>query len=742
MDRELLVEIGTEELPASWLPGLTRQLKERSEAALAQFRLKTDGPAEAFATPRRLALRVSKVAERQEDLEEVLTGPPVANAYKDGQPTPAALGFAKKQGVEVGELTRVSTPKGEYIAYNRHVRGRAAADVLPDVLTAILRDLSFPRQMHWDAELADGRGEFVFGRPIRWLLFLYGGRVVPFTIGRKALARGPNVQDVESAALTYGHRFLATSGRAGRSIKVRNFDEYRARLAEHFVVLDRTERRERIVRELDMHARRLNARVMAIGQAELLQEVPDLVEYPSVIAGAFDPGFLELPSEVLKTTMIHHQHFFPVVDDQGRLKPAFLAVTNTEPQDRRTISTNAERVLAARLRDAKFFWDTDRKATLESRLERLHTVRFHKDLGSYRDKAERISSLARWIATDVFRKPEHGEHAATAGLLAKVDLTTDMVFEFPELQGTMGGIYARHEGQPETVWKAIYYHYLPTAVEPDAPPRRADLVEAAIPWAAVALADKLDTVVGLFRAGERPTGSRDPFGIRRQMQGIVRILMDLPELTGLRLEVGLGPLVERTSTSITSLAARPPEYMLSFVQERVQFVLEQRGYPIETVRAVTARWDVSPFRARRVADALQDVRRSEEFLALAVLFKRVKNIAKELKEPAVSGSGQVDGGTDWSALRRTLQEPAEQALLQQLDTHRPSIEQALSSGDYRRACLELSLLRPAVDRFFTEVFVMVDDVDLRTARLALMAGLRDLVLCVADISEIVPQSES
>jgi glycyl-tRNA synthetase beta chain len=748
MDRELLVEVGTEELPASWLPGLTQQLKERAEAALAQFRLKTDAPAEAFATPRRLALRVGKVAERQEDLEEVLTGPPVTAAYRDGQPTPAAIGFARKQGVEVTDLTTVTTAKGEYLAFNRHVRGRAAADVLPNVLTTILRELSFPKHMHWDAELSDGKGEFVFGRPIRWLLFLYGGRVVPFTVGRTALARGPNVQDVESAALTYGHRFLATSGRAGRSIKVRNFDEYRARLAEHFVVLDREERRDRIVRELDMHARRLNARVMPMGQTALLQEVPDLVEYPSVIAGAFDPAFLELPAEVLTTTMIHHQHFFPVVDDQGKLKPAFLAVTNTEPQDRRTISTNAERVLAARLRDARFFWETDRKTPLESRLDRLHTLWFHKELGSYRDKAERISTLARWIAGEAFGKPDQAGDAALAGRLAKADLTTDMVFEFPELQGTMGGIYARHEGKPDAVWKAIYYHYLPTAVEADAAPRRADLLEAAIAWAAVSLADKLDTVVGLFRAGERPTGSRDPFGMRRQMQGVVRVLMDLPELTGLRQEIRLGPLVERASNAIGSAAEPLPDHMFPFIRERVQFVLEQRGYPIETVRAVTTSWDVSPFRARRVADALQDVRRSDEFLALAVLFKRVKNIARELKDPVASGfsrTERVESGfsrTDWPALRRALQEPAEQALLDELDARRPGIEHALTAGDYRRACLELSLLRPAVDRFFTEVFVMVDDVALRTARLSLMAELRDLVLDVADISEIVPQSES
>jgi glycyl-tRNA synthetase beta chain len=730
MDRELLVEIGTEELPASWLTGLTRQLKDRTDAVLAEFRLKSD-PAEAYSTPRRLAVRVAKVAERQDDLEEMLTGPPVSAGYKDGKPTPAAIGFAKKNGVDVGALTRVNTPKGEYLAFNKHQRGRAAADVLPDVLAGVLRSLAFPKQMHWDAELPDGKGELVFGRPIRWLLFLYGGRVVPFTIGRTELARGPNVQDVESAALTYGHRFLATSGRAGRSIKVRNFDEYRARLAEHFVVLDRTERRERVTRELDMHARRLNARVMPTGHAQLLQEVPDLVEYPSVIAGAFDPAFLDLPPEVLTTTMIHHQHFFPVVDEHGKLKPAFLAVTNTEPQDKRTISTNAERVLAARLRDAKFFWEGDRRVTLESRLERLETLQFHKLLGSYRAKADRMAPLARWIAADVFKHPEHADFAAQAALLAKADLTSDMVFELPELQGIMGGIYAREEGKPERVWKAIYYHYLPVAVESDAPPRRAELLDAAIAWASVALADKLDTVVGLFKAGERPTGSRDPFGIRRQMQGIVRILMDLPELTGLRLEIGLEGLCERAGRQIgdTNEPWGDFNYFSGFVAERVRFVLEQRGYPLETVRAVTQRWDVSPFRARRVADALQDVRKGEDFLALAVLFKRVKNIAKELDTRA-----PLD--------RARLTEPAEQALLQALDARVPGVERAIAAGDYRRAFTEIASLRPPVDRFFTEVFVMVDDAGLRTARLTLMADLRDLVLQLADISEIVPQSES
>jgi glycyl-tRNA synthetase beta chain len=783
MERELLIEIGVEEMPASWLPALTEQLKRVVEARLSEFRLSLAAPVETFSTPRRLTARVAKLAERQEDLEEILTGPPVSAAVDaNGQPTPAGLGFAKKQSVDFAELTRIQTPKGEYLAYNKRQRGHAAVDVLADVLAGVLRDLSFPKGMRWDAELADGRGELFFGRPIRWLLFLYGGRVVPFTIGRSALARGGTVADVDSEAVTYGHRFLATSGRPGRSIKVRHFDEYRAKLSEHFVILDRDERRDRIRRELELHARRLGGRVRQ-GHGLLLDEVPDLVEYPSVIAGTYDPAFLALPEEVLTTTMIHHQHYFPIVDDAGKLKPAFLAVTNADPQDGgRGIATNAERVLTARLRDARFFWDADRRIPLEDRLERLDTVVFHKKAGSYRDKSRRIEALARWIASDVLRDPEAADHAATAARLAKTDLTTDMVREFTELQGVMGGLYAREAGQPEPIWKAVYYQYLPVGVEADAPPTRAQLGAAAVTWTAVAVADKLDTIVTSFAAGERPTGSRDPFGLRRNAQAVVKILIDLPELTGLDVAPSLGELIGRAAMSAggeaprdsapsesearqalgvgpqrpSTSSGRPepaegrkekkddewPVALAVFMIERVRYVLGERGVPIETVRAVTHQEDVRPLRARRVAEALEASRASADFQALAVLFKRVKNIAKELTEETGGQRSKARGQGPEARItvdRSALTEPAERALLAELDKRRPAIEQAAGSGDYRRAFAEIAGLQPVVDRFFTDVFVMVDDVRLRTARLTLMAELRDLVVNLADISEVVPQ---
>lgn len=729
MDRELLIEIGVEELPAGWMPGLTRQLAERLEVQLKEFRIAPGAPIESYSTPRRLTARVARIAERQDDLDETITGPPAAAAFgKDGQPTPAALGFARKQGVAFEQLTRTQTAKGEYLAFHKHVRGRSAVDTLPEVLGGLLRDLAFPKQMRWDARLEDGKGDLLFGRPIRWLLFLYGGRVVPFSIGRSALAANSQVQDVESGAVTYGHRFLATSGRAGRSIKVRSFDEYHAKLAEHFVVLDHAERRDRIARELENHARRLGGRVQLKEHAQLLEEVADLVEYPSVVAGFFDAGFLVLPEEVLATTLVHHQHWFPVVTDQGALKEAFLAVVNTQPNNERLIAKNAERVVAARLRDARFFWESDRQQTLESRLDRLHTVVFHKKVGSYRDKAERIEKLARWIAAEALGHPDVATAASQAARLAKADLTTDMVFEFPELQGTMGGIYAREEGLAERVSKAIYHHYLPIGVEAEAPPARAQLGDAALTWAAVALADKLDTIVGLANAGEKATGSRDPFGVRRQMHGVVRVLMDLPELADVDREIGLRDLVAAANAQFGGSASTADD-VLAFGQERVRYALEQRGHSAEVVRGATAgEGDVRPLRARRVAGALQRMRTSEDFQALAVLFKRVKNIARELTSP-----GDLD--------RAALTEPAEQALLAELDVRRPAIIRAGQKAEYRQAFIEIAALRPVVDRFFTEVFVMADDERVRTARLRLMSDLRDLILDLADISEIVPQTE-
>lgn len=739
MERELLLEIGVEELPASWLADLAVQLADGLRDRLVEHGLPVDLAVETYTTPRRLTACLPELVDRQEDREDTVMGPPVSAAFDaEGHPTPAGLGFARKLGADLDALVQVDTPRGKYLTYHRRIRGRATVDVLPEVLARLLRDLSFPRHMHWDAQLDDDKGELLFGRPIRWLLFLYGGRVVPFTIARLAGASSPRVQDISSGAVTYGHRFLATSGRAGRAIKVRSFDEYRKKLTENFVVLSRIERRDRILRELEAQARRLGGRAVLQQHplaAALLEEVPDLVEFPAVVAGVFTSELLSLPEEVLTTTLIHHQHFFPVVDQTGALMPGFLAVTNTQATNDRAIATNAERVVTARLRDARFFWDADRAVGLEPRLARLDTLLFHKDLGSYRAKAERIERLAGWLASDVFEAgPEATAAAARAARLAKADLATDMVREFTELQGTMGGIYAREANEPEAVWKAIYYQYLPVAVEADAPPAAAALGAAAVPWACVSLADKLDTLAGLFGAGERPTGSRDPFGLRRAAHGILRILLDVETLTGHRARPLLSDLLTRALAEYgRDTPADVWSDLVRFLGERLESVLVARGAEKRNVRSVLAAH--LPGLAVALPDVaenlsvLPEFAASDQFRALATAFKRVRNIARELTGTAPS---------ETAALRRALREKAERALIDEIERRQPVIDEAVRQGhNFRAAYAEAAGFEPAVARFFDEVFVMTDDAKLRQARLGLMKRLEQLILQLGDISEIV-----
>ena len=738
---ELLLEIGCEEIPARWLPGLTRQLGERLATRLGEARLACGASVEAFNTPRRLVACVPGLAERQADLEETVTGPPVRAAIDaDGQPTPAAHGFARKQGVTVDDLARVETPKGEYLAYHRRQRGSTARQVLADVLAATLRDLTFPKQMRWDAWLDDGRGELVFGRPIRWIVFLYAGRVVPFAVERTAGATAAGVAPVRSGNVTYGHRFFAKTGRPGRPLRVRSFADYRAKLSANFIVIDRDDRRARVARKLDACAKKVGGRVAPMGAGtSLLEEVPDLVEYPSVVTGTFPSEFLDLPDEVLSTTMVHHQHYFPVVNRRGRLRPHFLAVTNTPRDNVARIARNAERVLVARLRDARFFWDADRKVRLEERLGRLDTLLFHKRLGSYRAKAERVGELAERIAREVLDASDVAAHARLAGTLCKADLATDMVGEFPELQGVMGGVYAREQGEPDEVWRAVYHHYLPVGIEADAPPAKRDLGSATLTWAAVALADKLDTVVGLFHAGEKPTGSRDPFGMRRQAQGLLRILVDLPELTGSTARVSIGELLDMADqihgkTPDVEVAGREA----TFILERTRYLLEERGFDVRNVRSVThhrSLAELHPLDARRKLEVLPEFTESPDFKQLATVFKRVKNIAKELPD---SEFGVAEAGHE--PFEQLLTEPSERVVLEELARRGPVIGAAVASGgNYRHAFAEAAKFGPAIDRFFTDVLVMADDAGLRLARLGLMKRVEELILQLADVSEIVPE---
>jgi glycyl-tRNA synthetase beta chain len=733
VDRDLLIEIGCEEIPASWLPGLTEQMARHLTLRLVDARLTHPSAVEAFSTPRRLVARVAGLAERQTNREELVMGPPVSAAFNaTGDPTPAASGFAKKNNVDVSALLRHETAKGTYLAHKLQQPGKATVDVVADIMGGLLRDFNFPKQMRWDAYLDDGKGDLVFARPIRWLVLLYGGRIVPFVIRRTQTAKGPQVQDVPAGAITYGHRFQTTSGQAGRGVEVKTFDDYRNQLLENFVILNRRDRDDRIRRELEGHARQLGGCVsqQVTTQSTLLQEVADLVEYPSIVAGHYPPEFLQLPEEVLITTMIHHQHYFPVVDDAGALKPTFLAVTNIESEEPEIIARNSERVLVARLRDAQFFLEADRSTTLESRVRKLSGVLFHKRLGSYQEKSDRVAALAAWIAGEAFGRPEMADAARQAGRLAKADLATDMVRELTELQGTMGGIYAREEGLHESVWKAVYFHYLPIGVDAAAAPSKADLGGAAVTWAAVALADKLDSVVGLLIAGERPTGSRDPLGLRRQAQGLVKILADLEEVTGVSRPITLGNLVAQAGKAWT-LDASTAAAIEAFLVERVMYLFEQRGFDVRNARAVAVRsldgLDVA--RARRILDVLAEFASQPEFRQLAEAVKRVKNISKG-----------VAFERGWAALgtyAEKTSDAAERDLIRYVTSRVAALENAEASGDFLVALTDIAGLQPYVAKYFDDVMVMSEDLELRDTRLQLMAGLREMVLRIADISEIV-----
>ena len=798
-DRELLLEIGCEEMPASWIPGIEAQLAERLAARLDEVRIERRTPVRTFVGPRRLVATVAKLADRQSDLDETVTGPPVRAAFDaNGEPTRAAIGFARKQGVDVAALARVETPKGEYLACHRRQVGEATRSVLGGVLAATLRDLAFPKAMRWDAALDDGRGEFLFGRPIRWLVFLYDSSVVPFEIGRTPGAEAAGVAPVRAGSVTYGHRFFGNGGTPGAPIEVTSFADYRDRIEKACVLIDREDRRNRVIRELEAGADAVGGRLATLDQQSALHaEVPDLVEHPAVVTGTFPEEFLTLPDEVLSTTMVHHQHYFPVIDEQG-LSAHFLAVTNTpgdDPDRSARIAGNSERVLVARLRDARFFWNADRTRQLEDRLDRLDTLLFHKRLGSYRDKSKRVEDLAeRFVGGVLGQTIEIAGAARRAASLCKADLATDMVGEFPELQGAMGGVYAREQGEPEAVWKAIYHHYLPVGVGADDPPSHDDLGKGAATWAAVALADKVDTVVGLFGAGEKPTGSRDPLGIRRQAQGMLRILIDLPELTGLGARVSVGQLLRparkihtrdedawskvywaldrkwkdgrsdkgiaedtgisrqrvqdllsehRSEVRRFTARAGSPGYALKsgpadFLLERLRYLLEERGFDRRNVRAVTHEPldEIRPLDARRKLEVLPEFTDTVDFRTLATLFKRVKNIARELPaDPADVPAGD----SSVEVFRTMLVERAEHALLDELQCRRAVIDGAVERGaGFREAFAEAARIGPAVDRFFNEVFVMADDPALRRARLRLMQQVEQVVLQLADVSEIVP----
>jgi glycyl-tRNA synthetase beta chain len=714
---EFLLEIGCEEIPARMIDAAAAELGRRVGELLARERLagQNGGPGRltTYATPRRLAVLAPQVSAAQADIEEQVSGPSVKVAYKDGQPTPAAHAFAKKVGLNVSELTRLSTSKGEYVGARVVRKGRSAADILAESLPKEIASIYWPKAMYWRS-----KGE-TFVRPVRWVVALLDDGIVPLL-----------VDGVEAGQESRGHRILHSG-----PVKMSVAQQYVSRLEQACVVADPADRRSRIRRALDSATREIPGGLWR-EDAALLDTVVNLTEWPGVILGRFEREFLQLPQEVLVTVMRDHQKYFAVEGERGELLPYFLAVLNTDGDPEGVIRHGHERVLRARFNDARFFWDTDQKISLKDRVPKLKTVTFQKNLGSYYEKTLRVQRLGSLLSETVKQSGMSIRPGVVhkAAFLAKADLTTELVKEFTELQGVVGGLYARAQqldpalrpDAHELIAQAIYDQYKPESME--------DSVPRTVEGAVLAIADKADSIAGMFALGLQPTGSKDPFALRRQANGIVKILAEH------RLPIRVSEMMDDARTLYAGSAAQakftpPDEYreaIARFFHERLQFYLrDARGFAYDVVNAVLAAGADDVVDAAARAQAVASVRNSPDFESISVAFKRMKNILRQARESGVQVPPTFQAGA--------LRDPAEVDLGSAIPSASERVRELRAQRNYEQALIDISKLRPAVDTFFDKVMVMVDDVELRANRLALLQTLLDEFSTIADFSEIVTE---
>jgi glycyl-tRNA synthetase beta chain len=687
---EYLLEVRSEEIPARMLEPGVRELATRVFEELMSRGL---GPAEVETgfTPRRLVLVLSGVPERESDREEQVMGPPVRAAYgADGNPTPALLGFAKRCGVAAEELSRVTTDKGEYLAAVKKIEGRATTEVLAEIVPRVLAGISWAKTMRW------GSGEGPWVRPVHGIVSLFDGAVVPFEL------HGIHAGD-ESA----GHPILSPE-----AFRVDSVETWRRELAARRIEVRPAERRRILLDTMQARAGEAGGRLM--DDPALLDKLVAICEIPGVMEGRFDEAFLELPAEVLATSLRDHQSAFTVegANGSGTLLPYFLTVMDRADDPKGRARSGNEWVVAARLADARFFYGEDRKAGLAHRAGQLHRLTFQEKLGSYAEKSERLAALAGAICDRLGWEDER-EHAVAAARLLKVDLATEMVKEFTSLQGIMGGIYAREEGHPEAIWQAVYDQYMPASTDDRIPRGRAGQVAG--------LADRIDTLVGIFGLGLIPTGSKDPFGLRRAAQGIVRIA----------LEGGLALDLEAVAAEAAGLYGdrlkKTPGQILDdlrpFLHDRIRFLLERGGSTYDEIEAALAvgAADLPDLRAR--VDALHRVRESAAFLSVVLAAKRIANITKDALDQPLDES--------------LLAEPAEKELASAFQGLRSEVEEAAAARDYERCLRRIADLAPVLDRFFVEVMVMAEDPKVRQNRIALLQAIGRTVNRTARITEVV-----
>ena len=684
--RDFLFEIGVEELPPKALRRLSEALVEQFRAGFGKAGL-AHGEISPFAAPRRLALLVAGLAEKQPDRHIERFGPALAAAFDEaGAPTAAASGFARSCGVEVAELGRSKRQGVEKLCFTRLEAGTAAVELLPDLAASALAALPIPRRMRWGGS----RAEFI--RPVHWLVMLFGGEVVPATLF-----------DVAAGNQTFGHRF-----HHNLPIVLAEPAEYAAKLAEPGRVIAEFARRREKIRDLvNAEAQRLDA-VVAMDE-NLLDEVASLVEYPVALTGQFDPDFLELPSEVLVLTLKHHQKCFCLESRDGRIIPHFVTVSNLDSSEPGQVVRGNERVIRPRLADARFFYESDQSRSLEARLPELDKVVFQERLGTLGEKSRRVARLAGRLAEDLGFDPIPCGRAATLG---KCDLVTDMVGEFAELQGLMGSYYARHDGETEAVATAIFEQYLPR--------HTGDRLPASPAGQTLALAEKLDTLAGLFAIGQPPTGSKDPFALRRAAIGVLRILIEG------ELDLDLSQAIDYALAFHSDLKpdAECGQRLFDFMLDRLRAWYAEAGVGASVYLCVRALRPPRPLDFHRRVEAVADFAGRPEAAALAQANKRVSNLLAKQGEAAAAAE------FDLSLLR----EPAEKQLLAALRDAREAVAPLFAEGEYRKALVCLAGLREDVDRFFDEVMIMVDDPALRANRLRILRELRSLFLQAADIS--------
>jgi len=696
---DLLFEIGCEEIPAGMLPRAEEELKVNLEKLLTAENLIQGIAVETFSGPRRLTVHATGFPAKQADVVNEVTGPPKSVGYDQiGEPTRAAVSFAEKQGIRLVDVFIVQTPKGEYLAAKQVKRGRTSEQILTEILPRAIHDLSWPRSMTWTG--LDGAR---FIRPIRWIVAILGGKPLKFSFG------GIAVSDI-----TRGHRFLGSS-----DIRVRGFADYEKKLAANGVIVRPAERGAKIDRELAAHTKKSGNRVHE--DTPLLKLVTYLNEYPTVIEGAFDPRFLSLPDEILITVMRGHQKYFALEKRNGELAPSFLAVINLAKDRKGLVRAGHEGVLRARFADAQFFWTADQKCRLADYLPKLAKVTYESRLGSYADKVERTRAISRWLMeqwSNLGIPQAHIADADRAAELAKCDLATEMVREFPELQGIVGGLYARAQGEPDDVADAIYDHYRPVGLD--------DPIPRNLIGCCIALGDKFDSIVGCFAVGIVPTGSSDAYALRRAALGIVKVILDKKLPLSLSLAIKSAAKALHAHPPKRAVTSAQESQVLDFILDRARFVFRERfGFSYDEVNAVFRAGADDLVDAHKRLIALRAIRKSKNFEPLTVSFKRIRKI---IEKANLKNGVTVNPGLFENDAERELFAAGREAAAK--------VQAEKRAGHYEQALDRIAGLRKSVDRFFEEVMVMADNEVVRNNRLSLLAELLREFTTVADFSEI------